>query len=381
MRREFYEVVQDSYLFRSKLSTSDERKQREEPVRQWAAFELIRAYGLSVANLDFERTVKVGSVNYRIDILVHVDGRPWAVIECKERSYTKHDKGLEQAVSYANAEGIRAEFALYTNGGAWLVKRRVNDRWVGVPELPITVSGRPTETIVFLLGAFQDLCPLLYQVGQPTDGGEARRYMEAMQRFFGGANSITLTADKELLHATDNLLRVLQAPHWDAHYRHSKLSWAYKYFEDFTTNRRLAAVIPPFGSSDLHVEMLHLHAALMTIAESFGDLEGIDVLLLRLNVALTEYGQSLGLSGKRHPRVEQHLHQALREFLAYGLRANLNLTLPDVLDRIWEGDVRRYCENAWKTFDADPHPLTTIEIGGMFIRQFFNTLLFWRRHQ
>ena len=89
---------------------------KEEPVRQWCAFELIRAYGLTVTELTFEKKVRVGSKIYRIGILVQRNGLPWIVVECKEPGCTKHDDGLAQAISYAGAATISAEYAVYTNG-------------------------------------------------------------------------------------------------------------------------------------------------------------------------------------------------------------------------------------------------------------------------
>jgi predicted type IV restriction endonuclease len=135
MRLPYFEISPDAYLYPEKVKESV-RKQPEEPVRQWCAYELVRAYGISVANIEFERPVRMGSRPHWIDILVLRDGKPSVVVECKKPSDRKAEKAMEQAVSYADAPDIRAEFAVVTNGTDWQVKRRIQGIWCPVPDLP-----------------------------------------------------------------------------------------------------------------------------------------------------------------------------------------------------------------------------------------------------
>lgn len=130
IRRPFYEIDKSTYLFPSCSAQSGERGNPEEPVRQWCAFELLRAYGIPIGNIEFERKVRIGSKTYEIDILVCRDGKPWIVVECKEPAHTKHVAAMEQAVSYASGQEIRAEFAVYTNGHIWNVQRRFKNNWI-----------------------------------------------------------------------------------------------------------------------------------------------------------------------------------------------------------------------------------------------------------
>ena len=82
-RRPFYQIKPSAYLFRSDDQKAKDRLDLEEPVRQWCAFELIRAYGIQVQRLTFEAEARVGSKTYRIDILIKLKDQPWAVVECK----------------------------------------------------------------------------------------------------------------------------------------------------------------------------------------------------------------------------------------------------------------------------------------------------------
>src|SRR5688572_15250863 len=101
LRHRFYDIPASAHLFSGAVNGSDQRKAPEEAIRQWCAFELIRAYALPVRDMICEQPVKVGSKQYRIDILVKRNGFPWVVVECKEPDYTRHDHAIAQAISYA----------------------------------------------------------------------------------------------------------------------------------------------------------------------------------------------------------------------------------------------------------------------------------------
>src|SRR5688572_16878155 len=105
-RDRYYEVPRGAWIFSPPEVETVTRAQLEEPVRQWCVFELIRAYGYRVSDFTFEHPVRVGSKNHRIDILVHLGGKPFAVVECKERNHTKHAAAVDQALSYAGAREI-----------------------------------------------------------------------------------------------------------------------------------------------------------------------------------------------------------------------------------------------------------------------------------
>jgi hypothetical protein len=125
--RNFCDIDSKYYLF-GKSDTPEEK------VRQWMIFELLAVYNVPVQAISIESPVKVGTRQYRADILLLKDYRPWAVIECKRQEDGDISNGIEQAVSYASC--LQAEFAAFTNGKDWLVKRCRAYQWISVPDLP-----------------------------------------------------------------------------------------------------------------------------------------------------------------------------------------------------------------------------------------------------
>lgn len=348
-RRQFYEVNKEAFLFPLLSQPNSERANPEEFVRQWCAYELIRAYGVFITDMQFERPVRVGSKTYRIDILVSKGGDPWIIVECKEPSYAKHGNGMAQAISYADAQEIGAEFAIYTNGQIWNVQRRIHDKWVPVPDLPPLVFEQWNRPITELLRTVREVSPLLHKLDQPIEGKDAEKFLIAMQRFFYGWNLLTESGNKNLHFGTDNLLRVLTVGKNDPRYSYDKLEAARYSYETF---RSLAgfpySIYPVDGNHLLSFEIQQLHVALQGMAEGTRELAEYDALLLRLNVALLEYGCLWSGSKEPFPAIGSNLHSALRAFLSYALISSLNVSLPDTIDNILTGDLRSGCQLAWE---------------------------------
>ncbi|MCW5556095.1 MAG: type I restriction enzyme HsdR N-terminal domain-containing protein [Verrucomicrobiae bacterium] len=346
-RKSFYEVPPATYLFPAMCQTSGDQAQPEEPVRQWCAYELMRAYGAAITELEFEHQVRVGSKTYRIDILVSRNGSPWVVVECKEPRHAKHDAGMKQAISYADAQGVKAEFALYTNGDVWQVQRRVQDQWIPVADLPTQLT-EETVLITRLLTTIQEVSPLLGKLDEIIEDKDAQTFLSAMQVFFRGSNLLTEDADRDLLFATDNLLRVLSVA-GELPYQLGKLRTVQMYYERYRVRAGFPLEIGPITDRDpVYVEMIHLHAGLMNMVEGTHDLVVCDALLLRVNTALLEYGRNQR-DGKAHfPRIGPSLHHALRNFLHYALSVHLNTVLPDTLDHTSIGDMHGCCHEAWE---------------------------------
>lgn len=346
-RKAFYEVPPATYLFPTLCQRTGDQRHPEEPVRQWCAYELMRAYGVAITELEFERQVRVGSKTYRIDILVSRNGSPWVVVEGKERGHKNHAGGMKQAISYADAQGVKAEFALYTNGQVWHVQRRVQDRWIPVADLPTQVT-EETILITRLLTTIHKVSPLLGKLDEILEGKEAHTFLSAMQVFFHGSNLLTKDADRDLLIATDNLVRVLCVA-GALPYQVGKLQTAQMYFERYRVRAGFPLEIGPVtGSDPVCVELMHLHAGLMNMVEGTNGLVVCDALLLRVNTALLEYGRNQR-DGKEHfPTIGPSLHHALRDFLHYALSVHLNTALPDTLDDISIGDMHGCCHEAWE---------------------------------
>lgn len=353
-RRPFYTVGKETYLFPDAIPSSDDRKQPEEAVRQWCAFELMRAYGISINQLVFERKVCVGSKTYRIDILVLENDTPWAVIECKKPGHTKHGEAMEQAVSYANAEEIRADLAIYTNGLEWNVQQRIGGRWVSIPDIPRQSSQGAALPLVQLLRTQNAVAPLLHKMGDPLERDEARRFLGAMQCFFNGMSLLTVGSNRDLLAGTDNLLRVLSGIDHHPNYRLGKLAAAAKHYESFRGQAGYRKEIqPPAGTADISEELHHLHVALFDMIEGAERASVPDASLLRLNVALLEYGRAQCTSRSGYPVLGSTVHDSLRAYLSCSLAINLNASLPDPLDHISCQDLKDYCAPAWKQFGVD----------------------------
>lgn len=371
-RAEYYEVGEDAYLYPAIAKNSGSREQPEELVRQWCAFELIRTYGVSINDIEFEREVKVGSKTYRVDIIVSRRGQLSVVVECKPRGHKKHGEAMSQAISYADAQTIRADFAVYTNGDEWRVQRRVGDRWVAVTDIPRDVSRIGTEPITEIFRACKDVAPLLYKLDETLAGDDARHFLDAMWMFFAGANMLNEDVDRDLLFATDNLLRVLSGAHEHPNYRFGKFDTARHHFELYRQKTGCGDEIGPMtGRDPLRVEKQYLHVALSHMVEHSDGLGSVDVLVLRLNVALLEYGRQQESGKQNYPQVGTSLHHVLREYLQYALAVHFNASLPDTLDHILVGYVKNYCRGSWEALEAEEK---------VSFKQFVSIWFAWLRH-
>ncbi len=347
-RKHFYEVNKDAYLFPSQLKKGTNRVQREEPVRQWCAYELIRAYGIDILDMTFEHPVRVGSKKYHIDILVSRRGAPWLVVECKESGHKKHDEGMEQAVSYASAQEIQAEFAVYTNGQVWHVKRRIRDQWIAVPDFPHQNTPSGGEQIFELLNCLHKAAPLLYKLDERLEDKEATKFLSVMQMFFNGVNLLTKDADRDLIFATDLLLRVLSSANGPPDYRIGTLEAARQKFESYRKPRNLGFEIRPVMiEREVASEMPPLCAALQAMIEGAKGLAHCDILLLRLDMALSNYGSRQHVSTKLYPEIESSVHQALWDFLTHAFARHLNVSLPERTDKGDIDEMKSFCRFAW----------------------------------
>ncbi|MHB1158617.1 MAG: type I restriction enzyme HsdR N-terminal domain-containing protein [Phycisphaerales bacterium] len=365
MRKPFYEINKSVYLSltrNTKTTTSSQLPNNaqefgpEEPVRQWCAYELMRAYGVVVTDLEFEHPVRVASKSYRIDILIWRDGSPWAVVECKEPKHRKSQAGMEQAISYAGAEAVRAEYAVYTNGHEWFVKRRICDQWIAVPDLPQRIDYKINYPIFELLNGIDMVAPLLCKLDEVLDGDDARTFLAALQRFFSGQHLLTQDINHDLCFATDNLLRVLMSANDAPDYRIGKLRAVLDFLERYRSQAKLGNTI--YQPQDVHSideEIRYLYGELMPMIEGTQNLITPDAFALRINLALLEYGK-LQSSKTSFPRISQSLHHALRDYLDYALQIYLGVILPDTIDKGMWSDVRGQCSSAWEEFLASAVP-------------------------
>lgn len=198
----FYKVPNDCYLFGA-------NHKPEEEVTQWVLFELLRYYGYSIDQIEVEKTVQYGTCHGRLDILVHFDGKPFIVIECKrQKIYSKNKCPMKQAISYANADSIQAEFCVFTNGSLWQVKRKTAAGWINYPNIPKLKNNNETAfEFSSLLHDLDEIKPVLHWLYQPISGEDTVNFIQAIQPIFCAHSIITTGTNKILLDIIDHVCR------------------------------------------------------------------------------------------------------------------------------------------------------------------------------
>ena len=338
-RRSFYEVPESAWLFRGAG-----HQPKEEPVRQWCAHELIRAYGLRVLDLTFEAKVKVGSKTYRIDILVHRDGQPWIVVECKHPGEKDPGKGLEQAVSYADSQTIRAEFAMCTNGSAWWVKQRFPTGWIPVNDLPVNHGSTTERNLAAHLVFIERLKPMLATLDQPIAGTKAWKWFEALQSFFNGGQLWCREMDPALMFAADNVLRLFALPDDHPRYQLGKLAAAYKALDNYAQTLGLAPrTLVMDSAGDIRRRLEGLRQDWVNFIVPAAGIDTRDGPLIILMAALLDYARPLPAKPRQYPAIPAALQTRFREFVDFALRIHFGLTLPQVDDTVLMNRLRTEC--------------------------------------
>lgn len=345
MRTQFYEVPIDAWLFR-RASGTDPASPPEEQVRQWCLHELIRAYGISICDMVIEHPVKVARERKanRIDIVVRRNGKPYIVIECKARGATDHDAAMGQACNYASLPEVGAEFAVYTNGEVWWVRRCIRGEWVTVPDLPVFRDGNPDREWRDTLLAVNQVAPVLFWLDEVVPAKNAPRYFGALQMFFYGVNEITAGINPNLLCAADNILRVLDDVSDHPNYTGGKMSHACA-----ALNRYWQGVGKEthFGGNDLW-EMAHsAWAELSNLLEGSRGMVMLDHQVMRVILALLNYLDGIKGRRVRYLDVATSLQSEIRNYIDLALKVRFNSSLPDTQDSISIGDIRKFCEPAW----------------------------------
>lgn len=86
----------------------------EEWVRQNFIQYLIQVKQYPAPLIAIEKTIQLGELKKRFDIVVYKEDKPWMLIECKEANVTISEKTLEQILQYQQI--IEATFLVMTNG-------------------------------------------------------------------------------------------------------------------------------------------------------------------------------------------------------------------------------------------------------------------------
>jgi hypothetical protein len=217
------------------------------------------------------------------------------------------------------------------------------------------VNRETGEPLTEIYRALNGAAPLFYKLGESVAGGEAQIFLEAMQGFFNSGNLLTDGTDRDLRAGTDNLLRVLAGAGLHPDYRLGKLATARESFESYRRRVALGGELPTIcRDSSIAENMQRLNASLLSLLEGSHDLDGLNGLVLRLNVTLAEYGMSLDSAENGYPALPSSLHNALRDFVSAAISINLNAQLPDNLDRVLTGHLRTYGQPAWERMKNKP---------------------------
>jgi hypothetical protein len=86
----------------------------EEWVRQNFIQYLIQIKQYPAALIAIEKTIQLGELKKRFDIVVYKDNSPWVLIECKEANVPLTEKTLEQILQYQQV--MEANYIVMTNG-------------------------------------------------------------------------------------------------------------------------------------------------------------------------------------------------------------------------------------------------------------------------
>ena len=86
----------------------------EEWVRQNLIQYLIQVCAYPAELIAIEKTIQLGDLNKRFDILVYQGEKPWMIIECKEANTPLSDKTIQQLLQYQQV--LEASYLIASNG-------------------------------------------------------------------------------------------------------------------------------------------------------------------------------------------------------------------------------------------------------------------------
>lgn len=356
MPHPFYTIRPEAYLFSKKLK--EENGDFEETVRQWCLSELQSTYGICVSNIEIEFPCKVGSKNYYADILVKNNDKPYIVIECKKRSFSKHEHAIEQAISYADSASIKAELAIYTNGNIWIVRRKISETWVGIPDIPIFSDRATSIDICHAMSLIKELWPILHCIKSPVKSKDAKEYLSAWQSFFCGGNILTSLNDFNLVIAADNFFRVAWGVDSRDGYLYEKINNGCVKLKEYAKTRNLDfSAHKSIRDNELSWIARLIEIDLDLFLEKSKDIQHPDVLLLRFISTLMRYIQEslrikprIFLKNELHAPVPQYLQDEAIKYIRCVLKLTLNWSLPDDIDDIRWSDIRKYTKYSWETY-------------------------------
>lgn len=107
----------------------------EEWVRQNFLLYLTDTLNYSASLIAVEKTITVGEMKKRFDIVVYQNAEPWMLVECKEQNISLNPETLLQALRYHSE--LSVEYIVLTNGGHSLGYKKTGKDFVDVEVLPV----------------------------------------------------------------------------------------------------------------------------------------------------------------------------------------------------------------------------------------------------
>lgn len=340
-RKPFYQVDRSAWLF------NPVQPGPEEEVRQWCLHELLRCYGVDIRRIKTECEVKVGRRYHRADIVIHdADNNPYCVIECKALKERKHEDAMEQAISYAMAGKGQPRFVMYTNGNEWRVKRRAENGWISVLDLPDFGDESPDKTFIDVSDSFTHLYPVLYWLDQSVPSKFASKYFGALQILINSNNLVFGGTNQDLLFIADNICRALSHVREQNSYAAEKIRTAYEYIRRITVER--GGEMPEFLPGDPRQIANEARYSISKLIKKMDGEQGMDLQVMRVSMTLLSYFSNMN-GPFTYSNIESDIQHNLRAYLELGLAKNFNLTLPKISDTDGVGTLRAISETAWNT--------------------------------
>lgn len=241
-----------------------------------------------------------------------------------------------------------------------LAKNELRHRGVAPQTLPVD---KPAVNLNMdfshFLRDFIDLMPLMHWLHQAVPKAATSKYLSAMQRVFYAQSFVTRQTDENLKYALDNLLRALaNSAEFDG-YTHGKLTVAFTSIQEYLKSVGEQNHLGDKFEWNAH-ELLSISASQLDSLVMHRVDGSFDYHALRLISALLQHGKNQRASPKSFGELPGAVNHEFGDYIALALTVNLGVIVPDRLDRIYTGDIRGLCEDAWDNFDK-PIELKFIE--------------------
>lgn len=343
----YYDVKPEAYLFGRTPKTPEEK------VRQWVLFELLTTYGISINNIEIEKTVKIGTQNRFADIVVLREDQSYVVVECKRWENNKIEAGMDQAISYADVNTMKAKYAVFTNGDVWLVKKKIQGQWFDVPDISKHIDGDYQVDITDFFRNIDRLKPVFFWFNQGLPKKEACSYFQYLQQLFNGACFPFEEYNRDLLIGTDNLLRVICSSGDHLNYSYEKIIASCKAFQKYFNVSNETYI---YDNPNFREFLVYLETRISQSVENNSNV-GQDEFLLRFVLSLLHYLREIfdyrkNIIGK-YKEIPVALNDAFFDLIEYLLDIQMNITFPDLANMQKCEELRNLCENDWRMFKKE----------------------------